>query len=80
MKLKMRALPRINLFCVGTKSRKNGRNCDARYSCNNQQMKIYIPLHLLKGAGFSAMVYLFFNPNIDGETCTAKWVIFSSVL
>ena len=34
-------------------------------------------LHFLKGAGCSG---IYKNPNIDGGTCTAKWVLISSIL
>ena len=48
----------INNFGVGTKA-KNSRNCDARYSYNNQHINyIYSLLHSLKGAGCSGFVIL----------------------
>ena len=80
MSMEMRALPRDKCLVVKglEANKKNWRDCILRYSCNNQHMKIYSPLYFWKGSGFSVLIYKI--SNIDGETCTAKWVIFLFIL
>ena len=62
-------------FRVEKKNKAKLTNSGARYSCNNQHKKKKSS-HYIFERGMDVVGKFFFNPNIYGETCTTKWLVF----
>ena len=72
-----RALQRDKYFLGLEPNQENWQNCGKRLSINIV-FDFIIPLSFWMGIGCSGIIF-FKNQNIDGETYTAKWVVFLSV-